>query len=184
MRRDKTVATWLAVLGGTLGLHRFYLHGARDVVGWLFPLPSLAGLAGAVRMANLGQDDRAAWMLIPLLGLTISAAMLSAIVMALTPDERWAARFEQPLRPTRWGPVLGAIAALMLGAGVLMGTIAFGIQKFFEWQLEPVAQARPTTATGSAAPTSPAALASAHRDGGRAAAAATDGQRGGRRSTT
>jgi hypothetical protein len=141
VRRDKTAATWLAVVGGTLGLHRFYLHGVRDLVGWLYPLPSLAGLAGVVRMANLGQDDRVAWLLIPLLGLTISAAMLSAIVYALTPDERWAARFGQHARPTRWGPVLGAITALLLGAGVLLGTIAFGIQKFFEWQLAPVARA-------------------------------------------
>ena len=28
------------------------------------------------------------------------------------------------------------IVALMLGAGVLMGTIAFGGQRFFEWQVE------------------------------------------------
>jgi hypothetical protein len=37
--------------------------------------------------------------------------------------------------------VLGVIVALLLGAGVLMGTIAFGGQKFFEWQL-----ARPAAA--------------------------------------
>lgn len=137
MRRDKTVATWLAVLGGALGLHRFYLHGPRDIVGWLHPLPTLAGLTGVARMANLGQDDRAAWLLIPLLGLSISAAMLAAIVYALTPDERWAARLGQPPRATRWGPVLGAVTALFLGAGVLMATIAFGVQKFFEWQFDP-----------------------------------------------
>lgn len=148
MRRDKTVATWLAVLGGALGLHRFYLHGPRDWVGWLHPLPTLAGLAGVVRMDNLGQDDRVAWLLIPLLGLSISAAMLAAIVYALTPDERWATRHGQPSRATRWGPVLGAVTALFLGAGVLMATIAFGVQKFFEWQLDP---ARTAAAARSAA---------------------------------
>lgn len=148
MRRDKTVATWLAVLGGALGLHRFYLHGPRDWVGWLHPLPTLAGLAGVVRMDNLGQDDRIAWLLIPLLGLSISAAMLAAIVFALTPDERWATHHGQPSRATRWGPVLGAVTALFLGAGVLMATIAFGVQKFFEWQLDPArgaAAAGPST---------------------------------------
>lgn len=148
MRRDKTVATWLAVFGGALGLHRFYLHGPRDWVGWLHPLPTLAGLAGVVRMDNLGQDDRVAWLLIPLLGLSISAAMLAAIVYALTPDERWATRHGQPSRATRWGPVLGAVTALLLGAGVLMATIAFGVQKFFEWQLDP---ARTAAAARSAA---------------------------------
>jgi hypothetical protein len=141
MRRDKTVATWLAIIGGPLGLHRFYLHGWRDVVGWLYPLPTLAGVVGLMRVEQLGQDDRLAWLLIPLAGLSVSAAMLSAIVYGLTPDDRWAARHGQAERATRWGPVLGAIAALLVGAGVLMSTIAVGIQKFFEWQLEPAATA-------------------------------------------
>lgn len=164
MRRDKSVATWLAVIGGALGLHRFYLHGLRDPIGWLHPPATLAGLAGVVRMTHLGQDDRIAWALIPLLGLSISAAMLSAIVHALTPDNRWAARHGQPPRATRWGPVLGAICALFLGAGVLLATIAFGVQKFFEWQLDPAraASAAPRPAVASAAPR-PAAASAAPR---------------------
>lgn len=132
--KSKTAATWLAVVGGTLGLHRFYLHGAGDKAAWLYPLPTLAGLVGVTRMINLGQDDRIAWALIPLLGLSLSAAMLSAIVIGLTPDDRWSARHGGPIRPTGWGPVLGAITALLLGGTVLMGTIAFGGQKYFEWQ--------------------------------------------------
>ncbi len=143
--RSKTLATWLALLGGTLGLHRFYLHGWRDLPGWLYPLPTLLGLAGVQRMRAFGQDDRIAWVLIPLLGLTISVAMLSAIVYGLTPDERWAARHDpgQPPHATGWLPVLGVIVALLVGASVLMGTVAFGMQHFFEWQLEATAQNNP-----------------------------------------
>lgn len=132
--RSKTVATWLAVLLGCLGAHRFYLKGWRDVAGWLHPAPTLLGLAGAVRMQNLGQDDRITWLLIPLLGLTLSAAMLAAIVIGLTPDDKWAERYQQPLRATGWGAVLGVITALMIGGVVLMGTLAFGGEKFFEVQ--------------------------------------------------
>lgn len=135
--RSKTLATWIAVLGGAFGLHRFYLHGVRDGVGWLHPWPTLIGLAGVWRMRELGQDDRLAWLLIPLLGLTLSAVMLTAIVYGLTPDERWDARHNsgQPGRHTGWGPVLGVILALFIGGVVLMGTIAFTGQKYFEWQL-------------------------------------------------
>ncbi len=135
--RSKALATWLAVLGGTLGLHRFYLHGWRDRLAWCFPLPTLLGLAGVQRMNAFGQDDHAAWVLIPLLGLMISLAMLTAIVYGLTPDEKWAERHNpgQPARATGWLPVLGVIVALLIGASVFMGTVAFGMQHFFEWQL-------------------------------------------------
>lgn len=136
--RSKSVATWLAVIGGALGLHRFYLYGWRDWVGWLYPLPTLLGLAGVQRMRAFGQDDRVAWVLIPVLGLSLSFAMLSAIVYGLTSDEKWAARHNpgRPTQPTGWIPVLGVILALLLGATALMGTVAFGMQHFFEWQLE------------------------------------------------
>jgi hypothetical protein len=137
--RSKTLATWLALLGGAFGLHRFYLHGWRDAVGWLYPVPTLLGLAGVQRMRAFGQDDRVAWVLIPLLGLALSAAMLTAIVYGLTSDEKWAARFRQPLQSTGWAPVLGVIAALLVGASVLMGTVAFSGQRFFEWQLDQAA---------------------------------------------
>ena len=140
-RRSKTLAAWLALLLGTLGIHRLYLHGLKDGWAWLFPWPSLGGLAGVVRMRTLGQDDHWAWALIPLLGLMISVAMLTAIVYALTPDEKWDARHNpgQPVTATAWGPVLAAITALLVGGAVLMGTVAFGGQKFFEWQLEAAA---------------------------------------------
>ena len=148
-RRSKTLATWLAVVGGSLGLHRFYLHGWRDRWGWLFPWPTLAGLAGLQRMRSFGQDDHVAWLLIPLLGLSLSAALRTAIVYGLTPDARWAARFPgAAVQRTGWGPVLGVIVALLLGGTAFMGTMAFSGQRFFEWQME-----RSAPAQNSALPT-------------------------------
>jgi len=145
--RSKSLATWLAVVGGALGLHRFYLRGLRDPWGWL-PWPAtLIGLAGVVRMRNLGQDDALSWLLIPFLGFSLSAGFLAAIVIGLTSDARWAQRHgrragQPEVEPealddderTGWLPVLGVIAALLVGGAVLMGTIAFSGQKFFEWQ--------------------------------------------------
>ncbi|MCU0927672.1 MAG: hypothetical protein MUE62_00370 [Burkholderiaceae bacterium] len=135
---SKTLATWIAVVGGVFGLHRFYLHGLRDKLGWLFPLPTLLGLHGLQRLDQFGQDDRLAWVLLPLLGLSLSAAMVAAIVYGLTPDEKWAARHDPAgsVHATGWGPVLGVIVAVMVGAIALTSTIAFGGQRFFEWQLE------------------------------------------------
>jgi hypothetical protein len=136
--RSKTAATWIALFFGSLGLHRVYLHGWHDRIAWLHPLPTLVGAIGAVRMATLGQDDKLAWVLLPVLGLMWSQSLLAAIVYGLTRDEDWDRRFNPGLlpRPTRWGPVLGAIAALMIGATVLMSTLAFTGQRYFEWQAE------------------------------------------------
>lgn len=135
--RSKTVATWLAVLLGTVGAHRWYLKGSRDLLGWLHLPPALLGLYGVLRMRWWGQDDRLSWLLVPLLGLLISQAMLVAIIWGLTPDERWDRTHNpgQPVRATAWAPVIGVIVALMIGGAVLMGTIAYAGQRFFEWQL-------------------------------------------------
>jgi hypothetical protein len=136
--RSKTLTTWLAVFGGAVGLHRFYLHGLRDHWGWIHVPPTLIGLIGVQRMDALGQDDHLAWLLIPLLGLSLSVAMLAAIVHGLTPDDTWDARHNAglPRRRTGWGAVIGVIVALMVGGVVLIGTIAFSGQRFFEWQME------------------------------------------------
>lgn len=134
--RSKTFATWAAIVGGVLGLHRFYLHGLRDPVGWLHPLPTLIGFYGVQRMRRLGIDDQTAWLLIPLLGASIFAAMTAAIVYGLTPDDRWNARFNPgpgPQHRTGWSAVLGVVVALPVGAGVLMATIAFCAQHYFEY---------------------------------------------------
>ena len=151
--RSKTVVAWLALLLGTLGLHRLYLYGSGDRLAWLHPLPTVAGLVGAIRMRNLGQDDQLAGLLIPVLGLMISLAMLAAIVYALTPDDKWDARHNpgHAVVATGWGPVLAAIAALLLGGTVLTGTIAYSGQKFFEWQLE----AAPPAQKAAAGPAPP-----------------------------
>lgn len=136
--RRKTLATWMALVAGSLGVHRLYLHGLTHWPAWAhLPITGL-GLIGLLRLEHLGQDDRLSWALLPLLGLMFSQGALHAIVYGLTSDERWNARFNPRHAPrtTRWGPVLGAIAALLLGGGVLMSTIAFSGQRFFEWQLE------------------------------------------------
>jgi hypothetical protein len=143
--KSKALATWIALVGGALGLHRFYLHGPRDLWGWLYPLPALIGVYGVQRARQFGQDDHLAWFLIPLLGLVLATAMLSAIVYALMPDETWNARYNPSGRVSRsgWATVIGAALALLIGAGVLMATIAFSGQRFFEYQAEQAPGAGP-----------------------------------------
>jgi len=124
-------------MGGAVGLHRLYLYGLRDVLAWLHWVPTLTGWIGLQRLLQLGQDDQLAWLLLPVLGLMLSLGALFAILFGLTPDERWDARYNASFAPrdTRWGPVLAAIAALLLGGGILMATITYSVQMFFQWEM-------------------------------------------------
>jgi hypothetical protein len=141
--KSKTLATWIALVGGATGLHRFYLHGFRDPWAWLFVAPSLVGFYGVQRMRHLGADDRLAWVLIPILGMTLSIAMISAIVYGLTPDEKWNARFNPhgPKHTMNWATVIGVAVALIVGGSLLMATIAFSAQRYFEAEAEAEAEA-------------------------------------------
>ena len=136
--KSKTLATWLALLLGSFGLHRIYLHGFGDRLAWLHPLPTLLGLYGLQRMDQLGQDDRLSWLLMPLLGLMLVNAMICGIVYGLTPDEKWDAQHNPDAAPraTGWGPVIGVVACVLLGGTSLMTTIAFSAQRYFESQVE------------------------------------------------
>ncbi len=140
--KSKTLATWLAFVGGPLGLHRFYLRGLGDILGWLLPVPTALGIYGVERMLAFGQDDFLSWVLIPLLGFTIAGCALNAIVYGLMPPEKWNARFNPQLAPDHragasgWLTVFGLASALMIGTGILMASIAFSFQHYFEYQIE------------------------------------------------
>ncbi|AVS71418.1 MULTISPECIES: TM2 domain-containing protein [Comamonadaceae] len=140
--RSKTAAAWLAFLGGPLGLHRFYLHGMGDLWGWMLPIPTALGIYGIQRVQQWGQDDHLSWVLVPLLGFTIAGCALRAILYGLMPPERWNARFnpagdpEAPAGRTRWATVFAIALALMVGTAVLMASLAFSFQRYFEYQIE------------------------------------------------
>jgi len=135
--KSKTVATWLALIGGSLGLHRFYLYGARDVWGWVIMLPTLVGAYGLYRMRDLGHDDMLAWALIPLVGFALAASMLTAVIYGLRADDKWNAQFNAS-KPNAagWPAIVGVMFALLIGTGILMATIAFSAQRYFEYQVE------------------------------------------------
>jgi hypothetical protein len=140
--KNKTLAAWLAFLGGPFGLHRFYLHGARDWLGWLLPVPTLLGAYGVLRMWAIGQDDVASWLLVPVLGFTVAGCCLTAIVYGLKKPEEWNARFNPGAEPdaapgrTGWTTIWAIVLSLMIGAAVLMTSIAMSFQAYFENQVE------------------------------------------------
>lgn len=140
--KSKTLAAWLAFLGGPLGLHRFYLHGIGDMIGWALPIPTALGLYGIQRVQQFGLDDQWSWALIPLLGFTVAGCALTAIVYGLMTPEKWNGRFNPGVaadsRPgqTRWLTIGAVVTSLLIGTTVLMASIVFSFQRYFEYQIE------------------------------------------------
>jgi hypothetical protein len=140
--KNKTVATWLAVLGGSMGLHRFYLRGLGDWIGWLHPMAAGLGWWGMNRVQALGQDDKLAWVLIPFLGSSIAAGCLAGIVYALSDRPKWNRWFnpahndEASAGATNWLTIGALVLGLLLGTVSFMGSLAYGIQHYFEYQIE------------------------------------------------
>lgn len=61
--------------------------------------------------------------------------MFEAILISLTPDEKWDARHNPGSgrrTETRWGPVFIAILSLMLGATLMMTVAAIALEAWFE----------------------------------------------------
>ena len=106
--RNKTLATLLAALGGSFGLHRFYLHGRRRLLPWLYPL--------------------FCWTMIPTF-----AGFIEALRFALTPDERWDARWNAGSTRTSdsgWPVILLAVLTMLGGVTLLMTVLSFAIGRY------------------------------------------------------
>lgn len=140
--KNKTLAVWLTLLLGPLGIHRIYLKGRFDSVAWLLLLPTLLGLYGVQRARSISLDDELSWLLIPLIGFTMAGCALTAIVYGLMDVEKWNQKFnsEFPIDTkagqTNWVTIGGLATALLLGTTVLMASLAFSFQRYFEYQLE------------------------------------------------
>jgi TM2 domain-containing membrane protein YozV len=128
--RHKALAALLAAVAGAVGAHRVYL-GQRL---WWVPLAvSLTMLPLLAGVRNWYQSPAFFVLMIPVI-----AGFIEALVIALTPDERFDARFNAHVeRRNRsgWDAVLIAIATLMVGATVLLTTIALLFQTYFEHTL-------------------------------------------------
>lgn len=106
--RNKTLAALLASVGGTFGLHRFYLEGPRRLLPWLYVA--------------------SCWTLIPTF-----AGFIEALRFALMSDEHWDARWNADTGRTshsRWPAILIAVLTLLGGMTLLMTLLSFTIGRF------------------------------------------------------
>ncbi|KAF1044825.1 MAG: hypothetical protein GAK35_01613 [Herbaspirillum frisingense] len=123
--KNKTLATLIAAVLGGIGLHRFYLYGTRDRFGWLHILSiplSLALMAAKPEAPQLFTG-------LPFV-ISVLCGCLEALVIGLTPDEKWDARHNAgsgKQSESHW--ILAVIIVLTVGLGA-MGLIALMARSF------------------------------------------------------
>lgn len=120
--KNKTLATALAFLLGGLGAHRFYLRGSVDRIGLLH----VCCLPATGMVYGLGHAPNPFWVLLPLI-VSCIAGFVEALVIGLTPDERWDARYNTASsRSSRsnWPLALLLVLTMLVGATVLIATLS------------------------------------------------------------
>ncbi|WP_420226241.1 hypothetical protein [Pigmentiphaga litoralis] len=125
--RHKAVAGLLAAALGCTGAQLWYLGLPR---AWLVLTFSLLTVGTALRADPWYFSPAFFLFLIPVVG-----GFIHALVLCLTPDEKFDARYNagQTRRSrTGWLPVLVAIATLAVGSSILMTGLALFFQAVFE----------------------------------------------------
>lgn len=98
--KNKTLATLLAAVFGSLGAHRFYLYGKKDGRAWLYVL---------------------------LCPLSVFPAVIAALMIGLTPDAKWDAEHNPDSgkqSDSGWTVILIVIATFGIGTTLLIAAIA------------------------------------------------------------
>jgi hypothetical protein len=120
--KNKTFATFLAVILGAVGGHRFYLRGSLDKLG----LAHVMSVPIAAMVYGLAPQADVFYKILPLL-VSAVAGFLEALVIGLTSDEKFDAAFNAgsgKQSDSHWILALLLVATMMGGAGVLIWTMA------------------------------------------------------------
>lgn len=122
-----------------LGLNLFYLKGLKSIWAWLQLISFFAGILGYKLLAASDMSSALGWILATIGFVSLEASWLTTIVYGLRPDERWDAQFNpNSLRKndSGWAVIICVILSLMIGAGVMMASLAIAFEQHFISQYE------------------------------------------------
>ncbi|HVK94028.1 MAG TPA: NINE protein [Noviherbaspirillum sp.] len=111
--KNKTFATFLAAFFGWVGLHRFFLHGKKDLTGWTHAFTAPLSLL----LILLFPAKPLTFTAMPLI-LSVLASLLGALVIGLTSDEKWDTAYnEASARRSDSGWPLAVLLVLVFAVG-------------------------------------------------------------------
>lgn len=113
--KNKTAATLLAFVAGGLGAHRFYLYNRKDPWAWIH----LASVPLSLLLRLLAPDQPLLFVAAPL-AISVLSGFIEALVVGLTPDDKWDARHNATSkRRSESGWPLAVLLVLTLGVGAV-----------------------------------------------------------------
>ncbi|QDZ26882.1 NINE protein [Noviherbaspirillum sp. UKPF54] len=113
--KNKTVATLLAFVAGGLGAHRFYLYNRKDPWAWIH----LASVPLSLLLRLLAPAQPSLFVAAPL-AISVLSGFIEALVVGLTPDDKWDARHNATSgRRSESGWPLAVLLVLTLGVGAV-----------------------------------------------------------------
>jgi hypothetical protein len=119
--KNKTLASLLAAALGGFGCHRFYIYGKKDRWAWIYPAALLLFI-GAGLLAGLPADLPPSFFIsvLALFPLSIYAGFIEALMIGLTPDDKWDAKHNPGSdRRSASGWPLIVLLVLTLGGGFI-----------------------------------------------------------------
>ena len=120
--KNKTLATFLALILGGLGAHRFYLRGPLDKLGLLH----LCSVPIAGMVYGLAPEADGFFKLLPIV-ISYIVGFIEALVIGLTADEKFDATYNAGsghLSSSRWILAVLLVTTMVVGSTTLIGTIA------------------------------------------------------------
>jgi hypothetical protein len=120
--KNKTLASFLAVVLGGFGVHRFYLKGGLDRLGLLH----LCAVPITGMVYGLAPEVAPFYKALPLV-VSYLVAFLEALVIGVSPDEKWDAAHNAGsgrASQSNWVLALLLVATMLVGCTALIATIA------------------------------------------------------------
>jgi len=132
---NKTLATYLALFLGLLGVHILYLKKSKIILCLHITLTILGAIG--IYLFKFDNNSILVWILLCCGVFNWCIIWLSCIYYGLMPSEKWIifAHSNEKNSQTNALTVLCIIIALMLGMGTLMAFLAFAFQSYFEYNL-------------------------------------------------
>lgn len=119
--KNKTLATLLALILGTVGAHRFYLYGKHDIYAWVHTSSALI-----TTFLILTSTKHIFIKISPLL-ISALAGFITALINGLTSDEKWDQTHNNTSKTrsdSNWQLGLLLVITMIIGSTTLIATIA------------------------------------------------------------